>query len=80
MCAYDLIYHVPCGHTERRLKKYCHFARNDPGHQCFGAWTIKDRWEQPRYECENCTKHRQYAEASGLGGGVQQFYGGSGGR
>ena len=69
MCTYALVHHVRCGHTVKCLKKYCHFARNDPNHQCFGAWSIKENCEQEKYECEKCEKDRLYA---------QQFYGGSG--
>jgi hypothetical protein len=80
MCYYEEIHFVSCGHKEKRLQKYCHFARNDPGHQCFGAWNIRQAWEQHETECENCAKHRQYLQANGLTRNVQPVYGVAGGR
>ncbi|KAK8231424.1 hypothetical protein HDK77DRAFT_485630 [Phyllosticta capitalensis] len=53
MCQYEAI-HFNCGHVCRRLIKYCHFARNDPNHQCFGAWSIKREWRQPYENCHAC--------------------------
>ncbi|KAJ9165306.1 hypothetical protein NKR19_g497 [Coniochaeta hoffmannii] len=47
-----------CGHNTFRLKAYCHFARNDPNHQCFGVKQLRDSWAQG-YECESCRMHRQ---------------------
>ncbi|KAF2277341.1 uncharacterized protein EI97DRAFT_361309, partial [Westerdykella ornata] len=51
---YEKIHYVPCGHEDHRLIQYCHFARNDPLHQCFGAWNIKREWEQREVECSQC--------------------------
>ncbi|KAG9959816.1 hypothetical protein KCU61_g7163, partial [Aureobasidium melanogenum] len=53
MCQYENI-HYGCGHTVRRLIKHCHFARNDPNHQCFGAWSVKREWSNPTEYCRNC--------------------------
>jgi hypothetical protein len=47
-----------CGHNTFRLKSYCHFARNDPNHQCFGVKQLRDSWTQV-YECESCRMHHQ---------------------
>ncbi|KAF1838062.1 hypothetical protein BDW02DRAFT_482161, partial [Decorospora gaudefroyi] len=49
-----------CGDTEHHLMQHCHFARNDPGHQCFGAWNLKRKWRQPASECEDCIRKKQY--------------------
>lgn len=53
MCQYEAI-HYHCSHVGRRLIKHCHFARNDPNHQCFGAWSIKREWKQPFENCPGC--------------------------
>ncbi|THW21456.1 hypothetical protein D6C77_02758 [Aureobasidium pullulans] len=53
MCQYENI-HYGCGHAVRRLIKHCHFARNDPNHQCFGAWSVKREWSNPTEYCRNC--------------------------
>ncbi|KAI4844927.1 hypothetical protein E4T44_05917 [Aureobasidium sp. EXF-8845] len=53
MCQYENI-HYGCGHAARRLIKHCHFARNDPNHQCFGAWSVKREWSNPTEYCRNC--------------------------
>ncbi|KAL2354040.1 hypothetical protein BJ546DRAFT_92182 [Cryomyces antarcticus] len=53
MCQYEAI-HFKCSHTGRRLIKYCHFARNDQNHQCFGVWSIKRQWSQPQENCQTC--------------------------
>ncbi|KAI4846662.1 hypothetical protein E4T44_04936 [Aureobasidium sp. EXF-8845] len=52
MCQYENI-HYGCGHAARRLIKHCHFARNDPNHQCFGAWSVKREWSNPTEYCRN---------------------------
>jgi hypothetical protein len=58
MCYYEKIYFVPCGHEGHRLIQHCHFARNDPLHQCFGAWNVKRAWVQHETECDACTDQR----------------------
>lgn len=50
---YEVI-HFHCGHAGRRLIKHCHFARNDPNHQCFGAWSIKREWISANQLCQAC--------------------------
>jgi hypothetical protein len=55
MCYYEVIRSALCGHEERRLFQYCHFARNDQNHQCFGAWNIKRVREQSEVKCTQCT-------------------------
>ncbi|RTE72530.1 hypothetical protein BHE90_013050 [Fusarium euwallaceae] len=35
-----------CNHSTLRLKSYCHFARNDPNHQCFGVKVLRNSWRQ----------------------------------
>jgi len=58
MCDYEEFL-FDCGCSEQRLKSYCHFARNDPHHQCFGVKKLRDVWEQRRL-CDACTlKHYQ---------------------
>ncbi|KAK7454204.1 hypothetical protein CaCOL14_005670 [Colletotrichum acutatum] len=42
-----------CHHSVLRLKSYCHFARNDPGHQCFGVKVLRNSWQQS-VPCDNC--------------------------
>ena len=59
MCFYEKIT-FPCNHTEYRLASYCHFARNDPGHQCFGAWNIRREWKQSQTNCADCTRQQAY--------------------
>lgn len=40
----------------KRLVEHCHFARNDPNHQCFGAWGLKREWYDEYEYCELCQK------------------------
>ncbi|OHE94031.1 hypothetical protein CORC01_10723 [Colletotrichum orchidophilum] len=42
-----------CNHSVLRLKSYCHFARNDPSHQCFGVKVLRNSWQQS-VPCDNC--------------------------
>ncbi|KAF1950132.1 hypothetical protein CC80DRAFT_427589 [Byssothecium circinans] len=65
MCYYEKVYFVPCGHTEMRVIQHCHFARNDPNHQCFGAWNIRREWQQHDAECEKCTQRRHHLNTVG---------------
>jgi hypothetical protein len=65
MCYYEKITFVACGHDEKRLIQHCHFARNDPGRQCFGAWRYKRQWNQYSSKCGNCIELEQYKLASG---------------
>ncbi|KAF2709038.1 hypothetical protein K504DRAFT_357009, partial [Pleomassaria siparia CBS 279.74] len=54
MCYFEMIHFSQCGHNEKNLIQYCHFARNDPLHQCFGAWNVKREWTQNGTKCEDC--------------------------
>lgn len=53
MCQYEGITYA-CTHSKLRIWKHCHFARNDPNHQCFGAWTIEREVELPKENCPDC--------------------------
>ena len=53
MCNYENITFA-CGHSKRGLIKYCHFARTDPDHNCFGAWSIKRERRLPLDNCRDC--------------------------
>jgi hypothetical protein len=53
MCNYENVTYA-CGHTKRSLIKYCHFARVDPDHNCFGPWSIKRERTLPFDNCEDC--------------------------
>jgi hypothetical protein len=48
------VIHFSCRHSGRRLIKHCHFARNDPNHQCFGAWSVKREWISANQICHAC--------------------------
>ncbi|KAF2202252.1 hypothetical protein GQ43DRAFT_392479 [Delitschia confertaspora ATCC 74209] len=66
MCQYENMI-FPCGHDTRRLIKHCHFARNDPNHQCFGAWTYKRIWERDdTEECPLCPQNRTSSNTNGI--------------
>ncbi|RMY76619.1 hypothetical protein D0863_01836 [Hortaea werneckii] len=62
MCQYEVI-HFHCGHAGRRLIKHCHFARNDPNHQCFGAWSIKREWISANQSCQTCVQREMMRRA-----------------
>ncbi|KAK5634660.1 hypothetical protein RRF57_010373 [Xylaria bambusicola] len=53
MCDWEEFIFV-CNHTTLRLKSHCHFARNDPNHQCFGVKVLRDSWFQEGQLCDNC--------------------------
>ncbi|KAI1273779.1 hypothetical protein F5Y07DRAFT_402054 [Xylaria sp. FL0933] len=55
MCDYEEFLFV-CGHSVTRLKSHCHFARNDPNHQCFSVKVLKCSWYQQSTLCENCLR------------------------
>ncbi|KXL47419.1 hypothetical protein M433DRAFT_434063 [Acidomyces richmondensis BFW] len=59
---YEVI-HFNCGHAGRRLIKHCHFARNDPNHQCFGAWSIKREWISANQVCQACCQQEAIRRA-----------------
>ncbi|OHE93849.1 hypothetical protein CORC01_10870 [Colletotrichum orchidophilum] len=53
MCDYEELF-FPCEHSASRKKSYCHFARNDPMHQCFSVKILKKVWPQGR-PYDSCT-------------------------
>ncbi|KAF2661075.1 hypothetical protein K491DRAFT_587967 [Lophiostoma macrostomum CBS 122681] len=66
MCYYEKTHFDACGHDTFRLMQHCHFARNDPGHQCFGAWNVKREHLQSRVECKDCTARRAALKTNGV--------------
>ncbi|KAG0133715.1 hypothetical protein HOY82DRAFT_256839 [Tuber indicum] len=56
MCNLEKISYSSCGHDELRLIAYCHFARNDPFHQCFGVQTVKRERTVDSERCSECSK------------------------
>jgi hypothetical protein len=47
-----------CNHSVFRLKSYCHYARNDPHHQCRRVKKLRNCWDQNR-ECDACAEERR---------------------
>jgi hypothetical protein len=47
-----------CGHSQFRLKSYCHFARNEPNHQCLGVKKLRHIWDQGDW-CQDCIAKMQ---------------------
>ncbi|RDA83558.1 hypothetical protein CP532_5354 [Ophiocordyceps camponoti-leonardi (nom. inval.)] len=47
-----------CNHSAFRLKSFCHFARNDPYHQCYGVKVLRNSWQQGKL-CDDCLAERQ---------------------
>ena len=54
MCDYEDFQYTKCCHIITKRLSYCHFARNDPWHQCFGVKVTKHTWTQDMY-CPGCT-------------------------
>ncbi|KAL8847514.1 MAG: hypothetical protein Q9221_007442 [Calogaya cf. arnoldii] len=55
MCNFEQItYH--CRHQIIRRYSYCHFARNDPVHACFGVKVLKREWYQDQADCDDCIR------------------------
>ncbi|KAK6337424.1 hypothetical protein TWF730_002824 [Orbilia blumenaviensis] len=55
MCRYEKLHFPTCGHFYNRIVKYCHFARNDPFHQCFGVQTQdRERVVETGARCPSC--------------------------
>ncbi|KAK1973272.1 hypothetical protein LZ30DRAFT_34607 [Colletotrichum cereale] len=52
MCDFEEFFFL-CSHSVVKKKSYCHFARNDPNHQCFGVQVLKKTWRQARL-CDKC--------------------------
>lgn len=56
MCDWEeFIFGCSCTYTKR--KNYCHFARNDPNHQCFGVQVLKKVWDVTE-ACDKCSSSR----------------------
>ncbi|RYP93012.1 hypothetical protein DL770_000886 [Monosporascus sp. CRB-9-2] len=53
MCDWEEFLFV-CNHSVLRLKSYCHFARNDPNHQCLSVKVLRDSWYQDGMLCDSC--------------------------
>ncbi|KAI1081189.1 hypothetical protein F5B20DRAFT_537184 [Whalleya microplaca] len=53
MCDYDE-FRFECNHSVCRLKSYCHSARNDPNHLCYGVKKLRESWLQTGQLCEMC--------------------------
>jgi hypothetical protein len=69
MCEYETFQHI-CGHVKDKLYSYCHFARNDQSHQCFGVKVIKGVWQSETF-CKDCMDAMRAAaiqSAQGSGG------------
>lgn len=59
MCDWEeFIFGCACSYTKR--KSYCHFARNDPNHQCFGVQVLKKVWDVPE-PCDRCAASNRAA-------------------
>ncbi|KAK1754554.1 hypothetical protein QBC47DRAFT_384251 [Echria macrotheca] len=58
-----------CGHSTFRLKSYCHFARNDPNHECCSVKKLRNIWDQD-YPCDGCQAR---ARGQDGGQGYQQY-------
>lgn len=62
MCDWEeFIFGCQCTYTKR--KNYCHFARNDPNHQCFGVQVLKKVWDVPE-ACDKCCSSRAAMQSS----------------
>ncbi|KAE9368293.1 hypothetical protein N431DRAFT_303674, partial [Stipitochalara longipes BDJ] len=55
-----------CGHNKKRKVSYCHFARTDEFHQCFGVQSLKETWVHDVL-CEDCEIDMQWAVAAKRG-------------
>lgn len=63
MCDWEeFIFCCSCSYTKR--KNYCHFARNDPNHKCFGVQVLRKVWEVPE-TCEKCSSGSRAATSWG---------------
>jgi hypothetical protein len=67
MCDWE-DFHFSCGHHSSRLLSYCHFARTDPYHQCFGVKVLKHTWVQ-NVVCQSCADARREAPHRGARNG-----------
>jgi hypothetical protein len=55
MCQYEGL-NYRCGHQKLRIYKHCHFARNDPDHRCYGAWTVSRELNVEGEICPQCAR------------------------
>ena len=62
MCEYEE-YLFNCGCSQKRLKSYCHLARNDLNHQCFGVPKLRNVWDQ-QVDCKSCISKQRASPAS----------------
>ncbi|KAJ9156337.1 hypothetical protein NKR23_g1447 [Pleurostoma richardsiae] len=70
MCDWEeFIFSCRCSVT--KLKSHCHFARNDPNHQCFGVQVLKKVWDLPEV-CDKCLAESNWR--AGAGSRVQQHH------
>ncbi len=53
MCQYEETTYR-CGHVMRRVTQYCRYARDEPDHHCWGAWSHTKRTEALDRDCPNC--------------------------
>jgi hypothetical protein len=74
MCDFDEFIFT-CGHSEFRLKCYCHYARNHPYHECRRVKKLRACWDQGR-DCDACAEEKRrrvayyyYAQGQGQGQG-----------
>lgn len=54
MCNHERIIYEDCQHRFLRLISHCHFARNDPFHQCWGVRAIKRLRRIIGEKCPGC--------------------------
>ncbi|ORY59454.1 uncharacterized protein BCR38DRAFT_57419 [Pseudomassariella vexata] len=59
MCDWEE-FRFECNHSVVKLKSYCHFARNDPNHQCLGVKVLRKSWKQDFQLCDDCTAQGYY--------------------
>lgn len=72
MCDWEeFIFGCSCSYTKR--KNYCHFARNDPNHQCFGVQVLKKVWDVPE-ACDKCSTSSSRAAMQAPAGGWGHGY------
>ncbi len=58
MCYFELVTYQ-CRHQVHRRCSYCHFARNDENHSCFGVKVLKRDLQVYGEDCDGCVRHRQ---------------------
>lgn len=64
MCDWEVFQYTECSHEIMKRLSYCHFARNDPYHQCFGVKVVKNRWTHRMY-CPPCGRRLYYENKPG---------------